>query len=264
MKPGDWTELVRPVQMVLNQSPSPRVGNVSPIHVMMGIQPRLPLDGVLEEAVPVTLVGNVNEVRTLRAMQRALELRPVFDEFRQEVREASRGRRERSRVAAEKRGVKAHAGFDVGDFVLVAQVQPDKLQVRWAGPFRVIGVLSEWTYRVEDLVSGRCSVRHARVMKPYADKLLRVTEDLKEAICCEDKDWFRVEKLVEWRKRPRHPVEVLVKWEGFEDASCTWEPLARLQQDVPELVRDFVQDYTGPRVQVLRDALALGGGVVKP
>ncbi len=55
-------------------------------------------------------------------------------------------KRKSSRKAGETRHVAMHTGFELGDFVLAAKQQPDKLDFRWLGPLRVLRVQSDWTY----------------------------------------------------------------------------------------------------------------------
>ena len=51
--------------------------------------------------------------------------------------------------------------FDIGDFVLVAAIQPDKLAAMWQGPFRVV---DPWVFVVESLVTGARKDCHAQTL----------------------------------------------------------------------------------------------------
>ncbi len=121
---------------------------------------------------------------------------------------------------------------------------------------RVVRVLSNWTFEVEDLVRGRRAIRHARMLRLFADQALDVTEELRRQIQHDDNAWYIVAEIRDWRKLPRKSVELLVRWEGFDEDSDTWEPIASLYKDVPAMVKDFVASVgDAPRTYPLREAL---------
>ncbi len=89
-------------------------------------------------------------VRHLKLLQDALEL------IHGRAASTRERRHDANRRAAERRGVAAHADFEVGDYyVLVARETPDKLGVRWGGPARITAVVDNWVFEVENLVTGR-------------------------------------------------------------------------------------------------------------
>ncbi|KAF4141687.1 hypothetical protein GN958_ATG08932 [Phytophthora infestans] len=73
------------------------------------------------------------------------------------------------------------AQFDVGDFVLYANVWQhtgSKLRVKWCGPARVVDTVSNWIFKIQNLITGQCKEAHASRLKFYADSSLDVSEDL--------------------------------------------------------------------------------------
>ena len=144
------------------------------------------------------------------------ELRTALHEMHKGVEQHGRNIRSINRQQAEKRGVKKHAQFEVGDYVLVALTKPNKLQVRWHGPMRVINIKSEWTFRVEDLVYGRTYLRHASMMKKYSDPGLLVTEELRQQLAHDDNQFHTVGTILDWRVNASNVVELLIQWEGFD------------------------------------------------
>ena len=134
-----WPYLVPAVQAALNQTPSPRNDGVPPVTGMLALEPAHPLDTV----VPTPIVGTkvsaaAREVTKMtmseRVKQMLNDVRVAIEEMHVQIAESSAAKRAANRRAAIKRGVRPHAGFTVGDFVLVAVEEPDKLQLRWAGP----------------------------------------------------------------------------------------------------------------------------------
>jgi hypothetical protein len=75
-----------------------------------------------------------------------------------QVYDAAQSRREKQRKRhLEKRSVHA-INFGLGDFVLVAKRDfrvGEKLTLRWRGPKRIVGVLFDFLFEVEDLRNGQ-------------------------------------------------------------------------------------------------------------
>ena len=47
------------------------------------------------------------------------------------------------------------------------------------------------------------------------------------------------------RYKPQSEVyEVNVKWQDFDYEEPTWEPFANVQEDVPAILENFLQDYS--------------------
>lgn len=62
-------------------------------------------------------------------------------------------------------------------------------------------------------------------------------------------EYYIVEKILD-RKKEGKKFLYKVKWEGYPESSCTWEPLSNLQ-NVREMVKDFDKqfDLTNMNVQ---------------
>ena len=107
----------------------------------------------------------------------------------------------------------------------------------------VVRVLDNWTFEVRDLVHGRLALRHAQMLKPYDDKELDVSTQLREQLQHDDGTSFKVQHIVSWRKQHRQQVELLVRWLGFDEATDSWQPFAGLAEDVPDIVRAYCVDH---------------------
>lgn len=255
MGEDQWPYLMPAVQAALNQAPSARCGGSAPVTAMTGLEPAHVLDTVMPVVLERTKVSQAarafKQLKQPEAVSGYIEeLRAALEVMHTRVAEVGAQKRAANRRAAVKRGVKPHAGFQQGDFVLVAFTEPDKLSVRWAGPMRVTRVIDEWAFELEDLVYGRKCVRHAQMMRPYADQHLDVTTELREQIAHDDLQSFRVQEILDWRQKDRQPVELLVRWLGFDDASDTWQQLDKLAKDVPVLVGEFVAAAEGRPVDL--------------
>lgn len=239
----EWPRLVPAVLHALNSTPTRHNGGHSAIEVATG---RVPL-----HALDSTALLRVKRQKTgVEAVKYAPDFSQHLERLQQALATIHKGvdaGRARdlaaNKRAAEKNGVRMHAGFDVGDFVLVANVQPNKLQVRWAGPMRVTAVLNDWSFEVEDLVHRRRTVRHGTMIKKYRDQSLQVTTELRMQLAHDDSAWFQVEKILAWRRLPGKQVEAKVRWVSFGEEADSWEPLEQLSADVPVLVREFLEEH---------------------
>ena len=183
MQFSEWQQLVPALMMVLNHSPAPTLDGLAPVEVMTGRQPTHSLDAVyrLHErpgrrpTIEMQAAGVSFGARARKATQ---QLRSSIAEMHRRVRKAKGRKRKanlaaqqrRSESAAKKRGIEPHGGYSVGQYVLATRVNPtNKLMCRWLGPMRVVKVLSNWTYRVESLITGRTYDRRANMLKADAE-----------------------------------------------------------------------------------------------
>jgi hypothetical protein len=110
--------------------------------------------------------------------------------------------------------------FEKGDFVLVGtSKRKDKLEARWKGPFRIVNVINDSVFQVEDVLTNSVKEVHSVRLRPYNDRDLN--SSVKEYI------------------QRRGTREVLVRWRGFDEDEATWEPLDTILEDVPQLYREF-------------------------
>jgi hypothetical protein len=259
MRAEEWVCMLPIVMLVLNSTPTIRLGGCSPIEVLTGGRPVQPLDGVIGGVgAVITDDGAMREISVSNRVREYMEeLRGTLAQIHKRV-ERSRDKRREENERGRGNANAVHAGLEVGDFVLVAVPRRNKLSIAWKGPMRVTKALSPWVFEVEDLVSGRRNVRHSRLLQKYSDSKLAVTEDLRTQLAHDDQEYFQVESLVGWRRVGR-AVEFNVKWLGFDEPS--WEPLEQLARDVPQIVRDFVEGYRGRGADYLTRAWRALGAV---
>ena len=231
-----WERLVPLVQLVVNHTKRESLGGEAPVTGMTGLPAMSPVAPIVCEPMPQP--ATLDEVT---ALQRANvpQLVKALDEMHKRMAEAAKRTRGRKKTGA---SVQA-ANFARGDYVLLScqlDAGRSKLQVMWKGPFRVVNVVSEWVFEVEDLTTLRVTVAHASRLKFYADSALGNLEEVKRqashsevhyAVQALEAIRFN-ESLVRW--------EVKVSWLGLEPAEASWEPAANILEDVPGLFRAFV------------------------
>ncbi|KAH9115474.1 hypothetical protein LEN26_012978 [Aphanomyces euteiches] len=266
MQPEQWRQIVPIVMLVLNQTPSETIGGIAPITAMTGSKPMSPLDLI---PIPGSAeVVTLHELWDCR-LQELAALQDAVEKMHQEVLDALSSKRKRGRAArVKKKGVKL-AEFDVGDYVLymdVWGVSPSKLNVTWRGPAQVVKATSGWIFEIQNLITGIVREAHASRLKFYADESLNVDEELLSHVA-HNADGHVVDHLVDCRFNPKTAAfEVLVSWRGLQEIENSWEPATNLQEDIPVVLKRYVQEH-GDKEVVSDMAAALGldqvlGGIV--
>lgn len=148
--------------------------------------------------------------------------------------------------------------FAIGDFVLYADVCAStrtKLSVRWCGPARVVGTVSNWIFTIEHLVTGEHREAHGSRLKFYADASLAVSEDLLQHVAHNSEG----DNLREVRYDLKsNQFQFLVHWRGLHELEDSWEPAHTLLEDVPALVKVFARDHLDdPTVKRLAKVLRI-------
>jgi hypothetical protein len=164
-------------------------------------------------------------------------LQSAIENVHKEVHDAAQSRRAKQRKRhLGKRSVHA-INFGLGEFVLVSKRDfrvGEKLTFHWRGPKRIVGVLSDFLFEVEDLRNGKVSNVHAHRLRFYHDSSLNVTAELIEHVA-HNEQGYEVLALKDLRFDPESKqFMVLVAWKGFEEHDSSWEPILVLSEDVPE------------------------------
>jgi transposase InsO family protein len=143
--------------------------------------------------------------------------------------------------------------FEIGAYVLVLYKDqhmrgkgrpPNKLMTLKRGPFRVIG--SEGNhYKVQSLAHDNIENVHVTELQPFRFDANH-TDPFEVSLG--DEQEFVVERIVRHEKRPsplahvkREQLFLFVKWEGYDEAANSWEPIAGLYH-LP-LVRDYLRAH---------------------
>ena len=123
--------------------------------------------------------------------------------------------------------------FNVGDKVWLStnnlQVANRKLASKFLGPFTIISIINEVAVRLDipDYMKIHPVVHVSRV-KPFVPNSIpgRVQTPAPIEIAEDVSEWV-VEDILRSRRRGG-TVEYLVKWEGFGESDCSWEPESNL------------------------------------
>ena len=142
----------------------------TPLEVFTGHKPLRPLIRALA----------MHRYRSARTADEARARSLIRIGYVQEALEAMHKKVQGLTSASRKRQVDRHnkrtnvhcARFVHGDFFLVRQAQPGrhKLQFVWRGPRRISSVRSDWMFEVENLITNKKEVVHARRLHTYREK----------------------------------------------------------------------------------------------
>ena len=190
-----------------------------------------------ETATPIT-VDALQRERSLNVselLECVQELRPVVQNKLQENRSIARQSASRGDLP----------NFTEGYYVLVAREDffaGEKLTVRWRGPRRIIKALNDYVFQVEDLRNGRLEDVHGRRLKFYRDGSLNQKVILSHVLSSET--GMPVARLLRL-KDTEDGLHVVERWKGLPDTEDTLEPIERVFEDLPEMVkRVFAQKHS--------------------
>jgi hypothetical protein len=218
--------------MVLNHGPLQSLGGLAPVTVFTGLKRENPAKFFLYESEKNVLLTSRKSNEEIVSMTKDLVVN--LEGIHKELVDVKEKRRRSARSYMNRRTRAQEVNFDVGDYVLVQRkTYPDKLISKWIGPMKITKLIgTSHVYEVEDLLSGNKDVVHCNRLKFYSENL-RNTEAVKDLLGSQTT--YEIEELLEFKDG-----QVLVRWKGFEDP--TWESLENIQQDVPELVANLMND----------------------
>lgn len=139
--------------------------------------------------------------------------------------------------------------FHVGDFVVVrrAQGKGHKLNFRWTGPRRIIKVYSDLIYDVEKITDRSVEKVHCARLRLYRHNLedTPVSKELLDLADRSEAQYEIVEKIVDIGETP-DGLFLQIQWLGLPDSTDkTWVSLQTIFEDMPNIVREFLQTHKG-------------------
>eukprot|EP00924_Labyrinthula_sp_SR-Ha-C_P003711 snap_masked-scaffold_3-processed-gene-2.9-mRNA-1 protein AED:1.00 eAED:1.00 QI:0/0/0/0/1/1/2/0/356 len=148
--------------------------------------------------------------------------------------------------------------FSVGDYVLVCEEgtrsAKEKTRLTWLGPYQIIDIVSKHVYSVESLTNRVNLVRGSRLWW-YVDSRPLCNRKLK-APFVHNFQSLELEKFlgIRFPQGIKAHCEIRTRWLGFDENEDTWQDFELMYQDLPVLVRRYVEDEVhdqGKRVHLL-------------
>jgi hypothetical protein len=163
----EWPNLLPLVQGVLNSAILPRLGTHSPLTAMTGLSADHPLASITTPSEVRPRAVNLAESRALQ--RQAIESTlGALDSMHAEVAVKTSLARQRAIDRINAKAVVRLCNFHTGDFVLrgvLPRHQHPKLALRWVRPYRILQVLTDFTFILQLLVTGdKCDVHGSRVL----------------------------------------------------------------------------------------------------
>ena len=227
----DWVCKLPLLEFAYNNSVHPATG-YSPFYLCHGRHPHLP------SAFSSSIPPGPSEAADVFATR----VSSVVVDARRRILAAQ----ERMCVQAD-RSRRPHT-FAVGDLVLLsgADFGLPPFSPRYLGPFPVTELVSDVALRLQLplSLSRRHAVFHAAKLRPFHEEPLfprppspLLTPPVQASAVPSSR--FTVREIA-GRRRIGRGWQLLVKWEGYPaESDDTWEPLSRMRQDVPALVRAY-------------------------
>ena len=247
----DWPAVTECVQSILNHSPLKRLGlrdksrsgvYRTPLEVFTGHRPLRPL----MRAMPIetyrhaysTDEVHLQNIMNIDHLQQSLEL------MHGEIAKNAFSSRQRQRQAHNRKTNVQPVNFHEGDFVLVRRptAKGHKLQFKWVGPRRVVRTVSDLVFEVEDIITRKKEIVHARRLLLYRCDMdgSEVDPELLKTVKHLEESYQDASKVCGIRVNNEN-VEVQVEWQGLPDElDYTWEPLVQVHEDIPDLLRTFL------------------------
>lgn len=234
---NDWDEYLPALELAFNSKVQASTG-ASPFSLVYGVDARLPIDCLLDDVRPSTVVA---------AGQRADRMRKALDQARTTTEKAQA--RQKRLADRHRRLLELHEG----DMVLLAteglqlRSGTHKLTARYIGPFRVQGAINgnAVTLELPPLLGALHSTFNISRLKLYRDgqsafpsRPQRYTQPPAVEADTNGVPRYEVECVLAQRGIGARR-ELLVRWKGYGAEDDEWQPRAELVRTAPVVVAEY-------------------------
>eukprot|EP00924_Labyrinthula_sp_SR-Ha-C_P001744 augustus_masked-scaffold_64-processed-gene-0.14-mRNA-1 protein AED:0.44 eAED:0.44 QI:0/0/0/1/1/1/2/0/990 len=206
-----------------------------------------------DDVLPIVIQGKLRECRDPEKFRRNVDkLLEIILSRRNKVEPAIKESRDRSRKYINKKFRSSKVNFAPGDFVLISRIGipwlSDKISLRWIGPYLVVGVEGEHCYKVKSL-EGKLEVVHSQRITLYQPRPqdFKISSEVKHSFYY-NQGPYKVNKFIDLRSTVEG-LELLVWWKGFPKSYANWQSFERLFEDVPKLVKKYINPRRNDSVE---------------
>ena len=241
-KQDDWDEHLPLIEFAVNSSKQASTG-YTPFALNGLTDPRVPANLFLAPNVP-------KAERTLEALHARLA------HARQQLQAAQQ------RDSAYANNKRRDVTFAIGDKVLLSTKNirqhmkgPDKLQMRYIGPFRIAEKIGSVSYKLElPLGMKMHPVFHVSLLKQW-NEAGGHQPPAPTQFTLDGEPYYTVEKVLDHKDHPIHPRSqklqrmYLIKWEGYAHTDNSWEPDVVLREDslVEQMIEEYLESLAKPK-----------------
>lgn len=119
-----------------------------------------------------------------------------------------------------------------------------KLCSRWRGPRRIVTVLNDYVFCVEDMRNDTMEDVHGTRLKYFSDSSLDAKVILLHVISSET--GMPASRLLRLQEDDDGQLCVVVRWKGLTTNDDTMEPINRVYEDVPKLLTKLLSRKNTP------------------
>ena len=205
----NWDELLPYLTFAYRTTPHEMTGE-TPFYLMHGRDPNLPDDlEVLQEAM------DIEEYRK-ELNERLEEIDARVQEYGKKIKEQHVKKLNRNRKSAEFK-TQEQVWLNVKEWKKKGKSQ--KLMMKWEGPYRIEKYLTDVDVQLKDSTGKLVkSPIHVSRLKKFTGPRRPEKEETTERT-----DEYEVERILDHRLR-KGKEEFLIKWKGYSEKECSWEP----------------------------------------
>lgn len=237
----EWADLLPVIQSVLNYAASAQSKNIAPVTAFLGMGPTPLVATFLRttEAKPITVTAaQLERCVNVKTPGKTRQPSPKVHSSSQCNRMISRSKALKGKLT----------NFEKGDFVLVAREEffnGKKPALRWSGPRRIVQVLSNYVFQVEDLRKGMLEEAYGTRLKFYRDASLDTEAIMSPVLASETGIGMPVARQLKMVVE-KDDLFVHVRWKDLSESQDTLEPFARIYEDVSEMAAKLQRGKNTP------------------
>ncbi len=250
MAPEFWYQTIGVVQHAMNTTKQRALGDLTPLEVWGGPQPKKPIDIIAEPGVAEK--GQELQLRKLEEGQLQTLYKAASDALQKlRLDEATAATARSIELTTRNNEKKRALRLVEGDYVMVTEKTPPiaKASPRWTGPHQIIECLSEHRYQVKNLLTGTTTTEHASHLEYYDDATVHITAHIRNQVAHETYG-FEVRRIEAHRENEDGTWSVLPIWRGFEDVEMerVWRDLHEAYLLLPQMIQRYLRKVlTGPK-----------------
>eukprot|EP00737_Agarophyton_chilense_P000533 gb/GEZJ01000595.1/.p1 GENE.gb/GEZJ01000595.1/~~gb/GEZJ01000595.1/.p1 ORF type:complete len:370 (-),score=37.03 gb/GEZJ01000595.1/:420-1529(-) len=237
-----WPSVLPLVQSALNNSSTRRLNRRCTLTVFTGLPKDTPLLAIVRDGT-VKSVKSVDEAKK-KALLDAEQVQKAMLKLHRECAERSAKQRKSAVDSNNRRTGIRPINFSEGDFVLRGLLQNhtrSKLKLKWHGPFRVTLCRDNYVLEMKDLLTGKKDWVHGRRLMFCRNKIFALAQEIEDHLPYQANELLTVQEFTDIQQKHGN-IQLLVKWKGFSESETGWVNLASLIMDVPELVREYLEE----------------------